>query len=171
MSSTFTVLWSLLVSSHSVRKQRRCQSNSSCCFRQVLELWCGSCKGGGDGSCRTFRRRSTLHAVNDQRLTARSRTERRLRWPPALQPPAPRGGGLANGPQAPPRVTFRRVVVSLRGPGQSPVLPFACCVGLLLSVGCFQGPIQQDHRWTICRTLRCAGGTLTVHCLPLVKHI
>ena len=29
----------------------------------------------------------------------------------------------------PPRVTFRRVVVSLRGPGQSPVLPFACCVG------------------------------------------
>ena len=34
-----------------------------------------------------------------------------------------------------PRVTFRRVVVSLRGPGQSPVLPFACCVGSLLSVG------------------------------------
>ena len=35
----------------------------------------------------------------------------------------------------PPRVTFRRVVVSLRGPGQSPVLPFACCVGSLRSVG------------------------------------
>ena len=34
-----------------------------------------------------------------------------------------------------PRVTFRRVVVSLRGPGQSPVLPFACCVGSLRSVG------------------------------------
>ena len=33
-----------------------------------------------------------------------------------------------------PRVTFRRVVVSLRGPGQSPVLPFACCVGSLCSV-------------------------------------
>ena len=32
-------------------------------------------------------------------------------------------------------VTFRRVVVPLRGPGQSPVLPFACCVGSLLSVG------------------------------------
>ena len=32
-------------------------------------------------------------------------------------------------------VTFRLVGVSLRGPGQSPVLPFACCVGLL-SVGC-----------------------------------
>ena len=27
------------------------------------------------------------------------------------------------------------VVVPLRGPGQSPVLPFACCVGSLLSVG------------------------------------
>ena len=34
-----------------------------------------------------------------------------------------------------PCVTFRLVVVPLRGPGQSPVLPFACCVGLLLSVG------------------------------------
>ena len=32
-------------------------------------------------------------------------------------------------------VTFRWVVASLRGPGQSPVLPFACCVGSLLSVG------------------------------------
>ena len=27
-----------------------------------------------------------------------------------------------------PCVTFRRVVVSVRGPGQSPVLPFACCI-------------------------------------------
>ena len=35
----------------------------------------------------------------------------------------------------PPCVTFRRVVVSLRGPGQSPILPFACCVGSLRSVG------------------------------------
>ena len=38
-------------------------------------------------------------------------------------------------PHAPPPVTFRRVVVSLQGPGQSPVLPFACCVGSLRSVG------------------------------------
>ena len=42
---------------------------------------------------------------------------------------------LASDPPPPPCVTFRRVVVSLRGPGQSPVLPFACCVGSLLSVG------------------------------------
>ena len=35
----------------------------------------------------------------------------------------------------PPRVTFRRVAVPLRGPGQSPVRPFACCVGSLRSVG------------------------------------
>ena len=35
----------------------------------------------------------------------------------------------------PPCVTFRRVAVPLRGPGQSPVLPFACCVGSLRSVG------------------------------------
>ena len=38
-------------------------------------------------------------------------------------------------PPPPPCVTFRRVVVSLRGPGQSLVLPFACCVGSLRSVG------------------------------------
>ena len=32
-------------------------------------------------------------------------------------------------------MTFRLVVAPFRGPGQSPVLPFACCVGSLLSVG------------------------------------
>ena len=35
----------------------------------------------------------------------------------------------------PPCVTFRLAVAPLRGPGRSPVLPFACCVGSLLSVG------------------------------------
>ena len=34
-----------------------------------------------------------------------------------------------------PCVTFHLVVAPLRGPGRSPVLPFACCVGSLLSVG------------------------------------
>ena len=43
------------------------------------------------------------------------------------------GGGDVADPT--PCVTFRLVVVPLRGPGQSPVLPFACCAGLLLSVG------------------------------------
>ena len=42
-----------------------------------------------------------------------------------------------------PRVTFRLVVVPLRGPGQSPVLPFACCVGSLRSVG-------RCGRWCSC---------------------
>ena len=45
---------------------------------------------------------------------------------PAVPPPDP---------PPPPCVTFRRVVVSLRGPGQSPARPFACCVGSLRSVG------------------------------------
>ena len=45
------------------------------------------------------------------------------------------GGEGVHGGEAPPRVTFRRVAVPLWGPGQSPVLPFACCVGSLLSVG------------------------------------
>ena len=56
-----------------------------------------------------------------------------------------------------PRVTFCRVVVSLRGPGQSPVLPFACCVGSLRSVGrcgrcsrwcCFR---VRGAQWLVCR--------------------
>ena len=44
------------------------------------------------------------------------------RWPLAAGQPTP-------------CVTFRLVVAPLRGPGRSPVLPFACCVGSLLSVG------------------------------------
>ena len=35
----------------------------------------------------------------------------------------------------PPPLTFCWVAISSRGPGQSPVLPFACCVGSLRSVG------------------------------------
>ena len=58
--------------------------------------------------------------------------------------------------ETPPCVTFRLVVVSLRGPGRSPVLPFACCVGLLLSVGrcgrcscwcCFR---VRGAQWLVC---------------------
>ena len=47
-----------------------------------------------------------------------------------------RGVGVTTDASSPaPCVTFRRVVVSLWGPGQSPVLPFACCVGSLRFVG------------------------------------
>ena len=61
----------------------------------------------------------------------------------SCQPPPPdvleekRGGwvGLRGGFGRTPCVTSRRVVVPLRGPGESPVLPFACCVGSLRSVG------------------------------------
>ena len=45
----------------------------------------------------------------------------------------PCAAGVGDPP--PPCVTIRRVIASLRGPGQSPVLPFACCVRLLRSVG------------------------------------
>ena len=48
---------------------------------------------------------------------------------------------------SPPCVTFRLVVAPLRGPGQSPVLPFACCVGSLLSVG----RCGQCSCWCCCR--------------------
>ena len=55
-------------------------------------------------------------------------------WGVGLRVPQ-RGPAGHDVPIAPPRVTFRRVAAPLRGPGQSPVLPFACCVGSLLSVG------------------------------------
>ena len=63
-----------------------------------------------------------------------------------LHPPPPPGPALLAAPcplfsnqwseDRTPCVTFRLVVAPLRGPGQSPVLPFACCVGSLRSVGC-----------------------------------
>ena len=72
-------------------------------------------------------------------------------------------GALASGQFAStaPCVTFRRVVVSLRGPGQSPVLPFACCVGSTLSVGrcgrcsCWCRFRIRGGQWLVCRG--CAG--------------
>ena len=51
--------------------------------------------------------------------------------PCATPPPRANHQGLVPSPC----VTFRLVVAPLRGPGRSPVLPFACCVGSLLSVG------------------------------------
>ena len=60
-----------------------------------------------------------------------------------------------------PCVTFRLVVVSLRGPGQSPVLPFACCVGWLLPVGrcgrcsCWCRFRVRGVQWLVC--WGCAG--------------
>ena len=52
---------------------------------------------------------------------------------PGLVPPPPLV--LPHPREDAPCVTFRLVVAPLRGPGRSPVLPFACCVGSLLSVG------------------------------------
>ena len=48
---------------------------------------------------------------------------------------ASQAGRAPRKPPPPPCVTFRLVVAPLRGPGRSPVLPFACCVGSLRSVG------------------------------------
>ena len=62
----------------------------------------------------------------------------------------------------PPCVTFRLVVVPLRGPGQSPILPFACCVGLLLlpaaAAGALAGVVSafaEPSSW-------CVGAVLNV---------
>ena len=64
----------------------------------------------------------------------------------------------------PPPVTLRRVVVPLRGPGQSPVLPFACCVGSLRSVGrcgrcsCWCRFRLRGAQWLVCRGCAECGG-------------
>ena len=63
-----------------------------------------------------------------------------------------------------PRVTFRWVVAPLRGPGQSPVLPFACCVGSLRSVGrcgrcsCWCRFRVRGAQWLVCRGCAECGG-------------
>ena len=89
--------------------------------------------------------------------------------PPPPLCSAPMGTGWGGGmgilpgslPPPPPCVTFRLVVVSLRGRGQSPVLPFACCVGLLRSVGrcggcsCWCRFRVCGAQWLVCRG--CAG--------------
>ena len=61
-------------------------------------------------------------------------------------------------------VTFRRVAVPLRGPGQPPVLPFACCVGLLRCVGrcgrcsCWRRFRVRGAQWLVCRGCAGCGG-------------
>ena len=86
--------------------------------------------------------------------------------PDEPQPPSLTPTGLnAQKYPPPPCVTFRRVVVSLWGPGQSPVLPFVCCVGSLLSVGrcgrcsCWCRCRIRGAQWLVC--WGCAG------CAPL----
>ena len=67
-------------------------------------------------------------------------------------------------PPPPPCVTFRRVVAPLRGPGRSPVLPFACCVGSLRSVGrcgrcsCWCRFRVRGAQWSVCRGCAGCGG-------------
>ena len=64
----------------------------------------------------------------------------------------------------PPCVTFRRVAVSLRGPGRSPVRPFARCVGSLRSVGrcgwCSRWCRfrARGAQWLVCRGCAGCGG-------------
>ena len=75
-------------------------------------------------------------------------------WNLALLQVASAEAVLGSGPHAwPPLpcVTFRRVAVLLWRPGQSPILPFACCVGLLrpvfLLVSFFRVSGRAPRRW------------------------
>ena len=66
-----------------------------------------------------------------------------------------------------PCVTFRRAAVSLWSAGQSPVLPFACCVGSLRSDGrCILcgvvSTLAEPSSWRTWGCAVCCGGCLTV---------
>ena len=77
-------------------------------------------------------------------------------------------------PPPPPRVTFRLVVVSLRGPGRSPALPFACCVGSLRSVGRCSLCSRwcrfrvRGAQWLVCRGCARCGGMCRASAPPTV---
>ena len=89
---------------------------------------------GGGGVCpfasRGIRRLS--NAILSQHRNAKTASEEELRCTMCICNVHRMHRGIR---RRTPCVTFRRVVVPLRGPGRSPVLPFACCVGSLLSVG------------------------------------
>ena len=92
----------------------------------------GPPRGSGTVDCD----RDTLFSASGTLRGALTQTRgtQTSRWP-ALSDPRPPPVPLYLPFTPPPCVTFRPVVVSLRGPGQSPGLPFACCVGSLRSVG------------------------------------
>ena len=88
---------------------------------------------------------------------------RPLRYTTEMPPPPP-----------PPIVTFRRVAVCLQGPGQSPVLPFACCVGSMLSVGrCGRCSlwcgfhVMWPSSWRAVRVVLRVAGIVYGFCCPL----
>ena len=117
----------------------------------TTRLWGGGeCFGGQNvfGPTFVFRRQHpVLH-----------KTKGPARKPISLPSPPPPSAGVRAPPPPPPapRVTFRRVAVSLRGPGQSPLLPFACCVSALRSVGrcsrcsCWCRFRVRGAQWSVC---------------------
>ena len=93
------------------------------CLRVELkeERWGG---GGGHPPCGDTWLCQVMIAIKEIAKAPTCTAKEKRSPPPFKQSPA-----------GTPRVTFRRVVVPLRGPRQSPVLPFARCVGSLRSVG------------------------------------
>ena len=72
-------------------------------------------------------------------------------------------------PPLTPCMTLCQVAVSLRGPGRSPVLPFACCVGSMRSDGCCgrcslwcRFRASGPSSWRTGGCAGCCGGRVTV---------
>ena len=122
-------------------------------------LWGGIAHGGPNGSRRTRAPPFTLprhfRSPNAGPFVQSSGRAGQGRFVRAPRQGSFQGGGGVCPPS--PCVTFRLVVVSLRGPGQSPILPFACCVGLLRSVGCcgrcscWRRFHVRGAQWLVCR--------------------
>ena len=104
--------------------------------RRCETLVPGGAGGWDRRGCATGAPRSANRQGEEQhRQTERGSHTRRDKGEHSKQGGGVQQGRRGNHAPPPPCVTFRLVVAPLRGLGQSPVLPLACCVGLLLSVG------------------------------------
>ena len=91
---------------------------------------CQAQRASSAGGCRCLHRQRVSAPPPTPRKGRRRHGASPLGYARARTP-----GGAVPWQPVTPCVTFRRGVAPLRGPGQSPGLPFACCVGSLRSVG------------------------------------
>ena len=152
--------------------------------RRVARCGKGGCirraRGGGGSDTRPDPEMHLSHSVqwpyprSSVHQTCHKMTKRRgdfFRWhcapPLLLEWPYTAGGGGGTPPPSPRPlcVTFRWAAISLRGPGQSPVLPFACCYVLTAAAACVPCGVvfalAGPSSWRSGGCAGCCGGRFT----------
>ena len=108
--------------------------------RRSASMTTGGGGGGGPWRCRGGGARAPFrgccHCMSMGNVGGR---------PSSVIPPP---GDALEGGEVPPHVTFH--LVSLRGPGQSPVLPSACCVGSRGRCSCWCRFRVRGAQWLVC---------------------